>query len=77
MANPRTPVDKAAVSGQDKKNPGRFADRKTSKRTRSLGEPYLKMTDPQKEAWAELQADLPWLNSSHRVMVRLACKFMA
>lgn len=35
------------------------------------------MSDEQKEAWQELRNDLPWLNSSHRVMVRLACRFMA
>lgn len=58
-------------------NPGRYADRQTSKRTQGLGDPYPSMTDSQKEAWAELRYELPWLNSAHRVMVRLACRYIA
>lgn len=35
------------------------------------------MTDSQKEAWYSLRQDLPWLKNSHRVMVRLACHWIA
>jgi hypothetical protein len=77
MPRPRLPQAKAEVSGAILKDAGRFADRKTSKRTRPLGDPYEKMTDEQKEAWAEYRAELPWLNSSHRTLLRLACIWTA
>ena len=31
------------------------------------------MTDAQKAVWSEMVGDMPWLNSSHRVLLRLAC----
>lgn len=77
MARPRLPQAKAEASGAVLKNAGRFSDRKTQKRTRPLGEPYLKMTDAQKEAWAEYAAEMPWLHSAHRQLVRLACVLSA
>lgn len=77
MARPRLPAAKAETSGAAIKNAGRFTDRKTPKGTRPLGEPYLRMTDGQKEAWEEYRAELPWLNSSHRPLLRLACIWTA
>ena len=77
MAKPRLPALKAEVSGAAIHDPGRFKERKAPKGTRPLGEPYLKMTDAQKEAWAEYRAELPWLNSSHRPLLRLACIWTA
>lgn len=77
MARPRLPAAKAEVSGAALINAGRFAGRKPPKGTRPLGEPYAKMTDAQKEAWEDFRADLPWLNSSHRVLLRLACIWTA
>ncbi|WP_230585417.1 hypothetical protein [Bordetella hinzii] len=35
------------------------------------------MTDEQKVAWEEYRAELPWLNSSHRPLLRLACIWTA
>jgi hypothetical protein len=35
------------------------------------------MTEAEQEQWHEFVADLPWLNSSHRVILRLACKLAA
>lgn len=77
MGNPRLPAAKAEVSGAAIVHPERHRDRKAPKGTRPLGEPYLKMTDAQKEAWAEYRAELPWLNSSHRPLLRLACIWTA
>jgi hypothetical protein len=68
---------KAEVSGAALHDPGRFAERKAPKRTRPLGEPYLRMTDAQKEAWAEYAAEMPWLHSVHRPLLRLACIWTA
>lgn len=76
MPRPRLPQAKAEVSGAIVHDAGRFADRKTPK-SRPLGAPYLKMTDAQKEAWDEYRSELPWLNSSHRPLLRLACIWTA
>jgi hypothetical protein len=73
VAKPRLPAQKAAISGAALINAGRFKDRKAPKGTRPIGEPYVAMSDPQKEAWAEFKDELPWLNSSHRALLRVAC----
>lgn len=74
MAAPRLPVDKAKVTGADARSPYRHEGRNKPKGTRQLGEPYAKMTDGEKAQWFEFERDLPWLNSSHRVILRIACK---
>jgi len=77
MPRQRTPKAKAVVSGAAAKNAARFKDRKGPKGTRPLGEPYSTMTAEQKTAWAEIQYEMPWLTSSDRIMVRLACSWIA
>lgn len=77
MPRQRTPRAKAEVSGAAAKNAGRFKDRKGPKGTRPLGEPYASMTVEQKAAWSEIQYEMPWLTSSDRIMVRLACSWVA
>ena len=77
MPRPRVPKAKAEVSGAAVHDPGRFKDRPAPKTTRPIGEPYAAMTAPQREAWAEFKAELPWLNSAHRPLLRLACIFTA
>ena len=65
------------IDGSAIVNPARYANRQDSKLTHELGDPYPTMTDSQKVAWRELQQDLPWLNNSHRVIVRIACYWIA
>lgn len=77
MARPRLPAKKAQVSGSALINAGRFKDRKSPKGTRPLGGPYARMTDSQKEAWEEFRSELPWLNSSHRALLQVACVLRA
>lgn len=77
MARPRLPQAKAEASGAALKNPQRFRNRKTPTRTRPLGEPYVKMTDAEKAAWAELAGDMPWLHSAHRTLLQMACRIKA
>jgi hypothetical protein len=77
MPRARTPLSKAKAAGADIIHPERFKDRKGPKKARAVGEPYAKMTDAQKEAWAEYQVELPWLNSGHRPLLRLACIWTA
>lgn len=74
MSNPRLPAMKAEVSGAAIKNPGRHADRKRPTGMRAIGEPYKAMSDAEIEQWHEFVRDLPWLNSSHRVLLKLACR---
>lgn len=73
MPRPRTPQSKAKTSGADLINAGRFKDRKTPARTRAIGSPYARMTDEQKEVWAECAAEMPWLHSGHRLLLRQVC----
>lgn len=77
MANPRLPAKVAEVTGAAKRSPYRHKDRKAPKRTRALGEPYQSMTDAEQVAWHEFAAELPWLNSSHRALLQLACRLRA
>jgi hypothetical protein len=77
MPRQRIPTAKAEASGAAAKNPARFKDRKKPKSSRPLGEPYKTMTDEQKKAWFEIQYEMPWLTSSDRIMVRLACSWIA
>ncbi|TAA12541.1 hypothetical protein EA658_09815 [Pseudoxanthomonas winnipegensis] len=35
------------------------------------------MTVAQKRAWEEFAAEMPWLNASHRVLLRMACYWTA
>lgn len=77
MARPRLPQMKAEVSGAIVHDAGRFADRKKPKGTRPIGGPYAKMSDAEQAQWVEFVQDLPWLNSSHRVLLRIACRLAA
>jgi hypothetical protein len=77
MARNRTPQGKAEVSGRTTINPGRFEGRRTPPGKRPLGEPYLRMTDAQKEVWEECRAEMPWLHSAHRLLLRQACVLAA
>lgn len=77
MAKPRLPAAKAEVLGAHLKDAGRFKDRKAPKGTRALGQPYKMMTEAEQSAWREFAAELPWLNSSHRALLQLACRLRA
>lgn len=72
MARLRLPQAKAEVSGASLVNAGRFKDRKAPTGTRPIGEPYVRMTPEQQEAWGEMVSEMPWLNSSHRRLLRVA-----
>lgn len=73
MAANRLPRDKAVVSGAVTKNAGRFKDRKKPKRTRPLGVAYKILSAPEKKYWNEFKKEMPWLNGSHRQLLKLAC----
>src|SRR5690349_15061806 len=73
MARSRTPKAKAEVSGATTKHPGRFADRKAPKRVRPVGEPYAQMPEDQTVIWRPCVVEWPWLDSSDRTILRMAC----
>lgn len=77
MPRPRLPAKKAETSGAAIKNAGRFADRKTAKRQRPVGEPYASLTAAEKAVWIECSSEMPWLNSGHRLLLRMVCKLSA
>ncbi|NGO63945.1 hypothetical protein G6N76_09690 [Rhizobium daejeonense] len=72
MARPRTPRAKAAATGADKKNKGRFTERHEPEVAEDLGDPPVWMPEKQQEAWRVISAEIPWLNSSHRALVEIA-----
>ena len=77
MANSRTPLAKAQVSGAAAKNPQRFRDRKGPRNTKPLGEPPPGMPEEEKQEWRDLAGRMPWLHSVHRTMLALVCRYAA
>lgn len=73
MARPRLPAKKAEVSGAAVINAARFKDRKAPKNVRPIGKPYVGMTPAQVAVWKESAANMPWLNSGHRLLLRQVC----
>jgi hypothetical protein len=73
MARPRVPLIKAKATGRTLRNPKRFAARTEPEIDTPLGTPpkWLKKTG-EREAWATLAEEIPWLNSSNRTLVALA-----
>jgi hypothetical protein len=74
MARNRTPLAKAEVSGASLKHPGRFRSRKGPAAPKPLGEPYPGMPAHELGVWAELAGNMPWLNVTHRTLLRLVCR---
>ena len=72
MARPRTPTAKAALTGADKINPGRFKPRSEPKASgRDLGRPPAYLPPTAKKAWAIFADELPWLTFEDRGAVEI------
>lgn len=71
MANPRTPVAKARLTGAAAKNPGRHKNRKDPKST-PLGKPSGFLDENGQRAWEGYRKELPWLMESDRSLVEIA-----
>src|SRR4051812_19137080 len=80
MARPRTPKAKAKVTGHADKQKTKFEGRNEPLVEDDLGEApsWLKDTDSNKalEAWETIRKDVPWLNSSHRILVATASNIL-
>ena len=73
MAHPRTPKEKADITGQSQKNKKRYENRSPPKAVSTLGEPSEFLKDgTQREAWEAFKKELPWLKESDRGLVELA-----
>lgn len=72
MARPRTPTAKAALTGADKINPGRFKPRSEPKASgRDLGWPPAYLPPTARKAWATFADELPWLTYEDRGAVEI------
>ena len=72
MARPRTPIAKAALTGADKINPGRFASRSEPKASgRPLGKAPGYLPPSARKAWAVFADELPWLTHEDRGAVEI------
>lgn len=80
MPRPRVPKVKAVITGRDKRDPARFTGRNEPTVTEALGGPpgWLVDTESNKarEAWETISQDIPWLNSSHRILVATAASIL-
>lgn len=78
MARPRTPTAKAALTGADKINPGRFKPRSEPKASgRELGRPPTYLPATAKKAWATFADELPWLTYEDRGAVEIVALMRA
>src|SRR3954453_2818932 len=71
MPRPRTPREKARITGADRNHPSRFA-RRSAPRTAPLGEPSNWMNNGQRVAWNQFRREIPWLMESDRALVEIA-----
>ena len=78
MARPRTPKAKAAVTGRDQHDKGRFKERNEPESGGPLGAPPTWLVDTKncaaRSAWLLFQREIPWLTESHRMLVGMASK---
>ena len=77
MARPRTPKAVAKLTGQDQARKSKFAARHEPVVKDPLGDAPAWLVDTDKtkprKAWEILRSEIPWLNSSHRMLVATLC----
>src|SRR3954471_21925393 len=71
MPRPRTPREKARITGADRNHPSRFA-RRSAPNASPLGEPSNWMNAGQRAAWNLIRREVPWLMESDRALVEIA-----
>src|SRR3954447_24065563 len=76
MPRPRTPREKARITGADRNHPSRFV-RRSAPNTTPLGEPSSWMNDGPRAAWDLFRRKVPWLMESDRVLVEIAAYLRA
>ena len=73
MARPRTPLAVARLTGQDKKNPQRFADL-SEPVSGPLGAPPSYLSDSEAAAWRSFETEWSWLAGADRAALVALCK---
>jgi hypothetical protein len=76
MPRKRTPKERAEITGAARRNPGRFAGRSTPW-TGPLGDAPAWLSPAQVAAWEVLRTELPWLQTSDRILVGIASIILA
>lgn len=80
MARPRTPKAKAKVTGAAEKQRTKFDGRNEPTVNDELGAAPDWITDTERNkaltAWETLRTEIPWLNSSHRMLVATAANIL-
>src|SRR4051794_14650312 len=76
MPRPRTPREKARITGADRNHPSRFA-RRSASHTVPLGKPSNWMNNGQRTAWNLIRHEVPWLTETDRVLVEIAAYLRA
>jgi hypothetical protein len=71
MPRPRTPTERAKVTGAARVNPGRFAKR-SNPQTGALGKAPSWMSKEQAAVWELFRAEYSWLQRSDRGLVEIA-----
>jgi hypothetical protein len=71
MPRPRTPTERARVTGAAKNHPARFAKR-SDPQTGPLGQAPAWMSAELVVVWEAFKGSLPWLQESDRYLVEIA-----
>lgn len=83
MPNQRTPLNKARLTGQAKKKPGRYENRtepsakEYPEAMSGIGDPSPWLTSKQQEAFLGIKHCFPWATESSRIAVEMASKLYA
>ena len=70
MSRLRKPTTKARIEGRHLINAGRY--KRNEPTAEAIGDPPKWLTEPQAAAWREFEAELPWLNRTHRALAEIA-----
>jgi len=77
MPRPRTPTEKADITGQSTKNKKRYSSRKSAPKVPGLGGAFEWMEKDQKAAFEQIRKAIPWLKESDRVLVEITATLYA
>ena len=73
MPRNRTPLAKAKLTGQVDAKPERYANRVEPKAD-EIGNAPDNFDEPLIKLWNEIKSDIPWLKSSDRLLLGMACR---
>jgi len=78
MANPRTPIARAKLTGADQKHPERYRDRKEPATSGDpVGDPPAHLGKAAKAVWKEAASIMGWLVREDRLALEIAANAVA